>query len=368
MKKTLEIFKPGKHTTVKGQTLEFGEADLVATVAAYDPKLHEAPLVVGHPGIDAPAYGWVKTVGMSGGVMTAEPDQVDPAFAELVNAGRYKKISGSFYHPDAPANPVPGVYYLRHVGFLGAAAPSVKGLKSASFAASEEGVVEFGDWTDQVEAGLFRKLREWIISKFGQDDADQALPGWDVDTVQIQAAQPDEIQSSFAEKQHSQEGNMLTAEQIAVREAAVQQKEAGLAGREAALKQKEVLVAHQDNLAIAEGLIREGKLIPALKDQAVAMLDFAAGLSVEQVLEFGEGDAKKSLPMGETLKGYLSSQPKIVDFGEHATAEGEVSTVDFAAPPGCTVDSASLQIHNRALAYQAGHPGVEYLAAIRAVS
>ncbi|MDR3629098.1 MAG: hypothetical protein P4L42_02050, partial [Desulfocapsaceae bacterium] len=233
MNNALEIFKVGRHTALGGRTLEFGEADLRATVAAYDPLLHEAPLVVGHPGIDAPAYGWVKGLGFSEGLMTAIPDQVDPAFAEMVNAGRFKKISASFYQPDAPANPVPGVYYLRHVGFLGAAPPSVKGLKSASFAASEEGVVEFGDWADQIEAGLFRKLREWIISKFGQDEADKALPGWDVDTVQTEAAQPEEIPPSFTENQHSQEENMLTAEEIAAREAAVQQKEASFAEREA---------------------------------------------------------------------------------------------------------------------------------------
>lgn len=66
--------------------------------------------------------------------LNAEPHQVDPEFAEMVNAGRFKKISASFYTPDAPNNPVPGVYYLRHVGFLGAQPPAVKGLKQAEFA------------------------------------------------------------------------------------------------------------------------------------------------------------------------------------------------------------------------------------------
>ena len=71
MKKTLEIFKAGKHTTAAGQTLEFSEADLQATVAAYDPGKHEAPLVIGHPSIDAPAYGWV-----TGGAQFVAPDRV----------------------------------------------------------------------------------------------------------------------------------------------------------------------------------------------------------------------------------------------------------------------------------------------------
>jgi hypothetical protein len=45
---------------MSGQALAFSESDLQATVAAYDPAKHEAPLVVGHPTHDMPAYGWVQ--------------------------------------------------------------------------------------------------------------------------------------------------------------------------------------------------------------------------------------------------------------------------------------------------------------------
>ncbi len=54
---------------------------------------------------------------MNDGALSATPRQVDPAFAEMVEAGRFKKISASFYAPSASGNPVPGTYYLRHVGF-----------------------------------------------------------------------------------------------------------------------------------------------------------------------------------------------------------------------------------------------------------
>jgi len=372
MKKTLEIFKAGKHTTAAGQTLEFSEADLQATVAAYDPAKHEAPLVVGHPSIDAPAYGWVKGLSFAEGSMTAEPDQVDPAFAEMVNAGRYKKISASFYTPDAPNNPVPGIYSLRHVGFLGAQPPAVKGLKSASFAASEEGVVEFGDWTDRVEAVLFRTLREWMIAKFGMDDADKALPGWDVDTIQTEAAKPDietEIDSAFAEgsKQTKEDTTLLTPEQIAAKELELQQKEAAFSERETKLQKQEQNASHQAHLTFAEGLVKEGKLLPALKVQAVAMLDFASGLAADQVVEFGEGEGKQTLALGESFKSFLSGQPKFIEFGETAKAEKEGDTVNFSAAPGYTVDSAALEIHNKAVAYQAKNPGTEYMTAVKAV-
>ena len=132
--KHLHIFKPGRQTAMSGAVLDFSESDLAASARAYDPALHEAPIVIGHPKHDAPAYGWVKSLAASGDGLNAEPHQVDADFAELVASGRYKKISASFYLPDAPNNPVPGVYYLRHVGFLGAQPPAVKGLKQAEFA------------------------------------------------------------------------------------------------------------------------------------------------------------------------------------------------------------------------------------------
>ncbi|MBU1230253.1 MAG: hypothetical protein KKA55_08085 [Proteobacteria bacterium] len=141
----IHIFRPGTQTDVSGTTLAFTEAMLEASAKAYDPALHEAPLVVGPPQTDAPAYGWVQALAFSQSGLAASPHQVDPEFAELVRAGRFKKISASFYTPDSPQNPVPGVFYLRHVGFLGAAAPAVKGLKPVAFAAGEEGVVEFTD-------------------------------------------------------------------------------------------------------------------------------------------------------------------------------------------------------------------------------
>ncbi|TWC18630.1 Mu-like prophage I protein [Pseudomonas sp. SJZ085] len=141
----LHIFKPGTHTAQCGTTYNFTEADLAATVAAYNPTLHEAPLVIGHPQHDAPAAGWVKSLSATAHGLIAEPQQIDASFAEQIAKGSYKKISASFYHPTAANNPVPGVYYLRHVGFLGAQPPAVKGLRPIELAEGEPGVIEFSE-------------------------------------------------------------------------------------------------------------------------------------------------------------------------------------------------------------------------------
>ncbi|MBN0401429.1 peptidase, partial [Pseudomonas aeruginosa] len=113
--------------------MEFTEAILQEIAATYDPALSEAPLVIGHPKLNAPAYGWAKGLEVREGMLYAEPHQVVPEFAEAANRKMYKKRSASVYLPDSPGNPVPGKHYLRHIGFLGAVPPAIKGIPDAPF-------------------------------------------------------------------------------------------------------------------------------------------------------------------------------------------------------------------------------------------
>lgn len=301
---------------MSGAVLAFSESDLAASAAAYDPALHEAPIVVGHPALDAPAYGWVKSVSFAADGLEAEPHQVDAAFAEMVSAGRFKKISASFFPPDAPSNPVPGVYYLRHVGFLGAQPPAVKGLRAPSFAEGDEAVT---------------------------------------------------LEFSFSEAPHQpHQENAVTPEEKAALEAENAQLKARAAEAEANLKAAKAAQIHKDHAAFAESLVAAGQMLPAQQEVAVATLDFFAG--AETPVEFGEGEGKK--PLIEGFKEFLAALPKRIEFGEHATqakaGQGE-KRVEFAAPQGYGVDADSLVIHQKAVAYQVEHK-TDYLSAVKAVS
>jgi len=375
--KPIQIFKPGKHVAMNGEALSFLEADLQATAAAYDPAKHEAPLVVGHPKHDDPAYGWVGELAFADGALDVEPVQVNPDFAELVAAGAFKKISASFYSPDSPSNPVPGVYYLRHVGFLGAQPPAVKGLRNPSFADAEEGVVEFSEWDEVDNASLWRSLREWFISKFGQDEADKVIPGYQVKSLE-QGAQ-DELRktqegssagagapaASFIEK-----GEEMTPEQKARMDAleaenatlkteneSLKKTNAEFAEADAKVKESQAKAkrdaVHADNVAFAEGLVKSGKLLPASKDSTVALMDNLA--SQESAVEFGEGEGKQSSTPLEIYRKQLEASPVLVDFGEAAGGGDVGGVVNFAAPSGYSVDADRLALHSKALAYQAQH-------------
>lgn len=186
----IEIFRAGRHVDMAGRTVEFSERDLQRIARRYDPALHEAPIVIGHPKHNSPAYGWVAAARAKGPSLFAMVDQVNANFAEGVRSGAYKKVSASFYLPNSPSNPKPGDYYLRHVGFLGAQPPGVKGLEPVSFADDGNDVITV-EFAELDVATLFRSLREWLIEEFGLEKADKALPPGLVDWVQEDAAVQD---------------------------------------------------------------------------------------------------------------------------------------------------------------------------------
>lgn len=126
--KPFEIFRTGSHTSLNGQTKDFSESDLDAIAQSYNASDHEAPIVIGHPETNAPAYGWIEKIKRVGDRLIAFPKQVNDEFSELVKSGAFKKRSISIT-PDLKLN---------HVGFLGAAAPAVKGLKDVEFSENQD--------------------------------------------------------------------------------------------------------------------------------------------------------------------------------------------------------------------------------------
>jgi hypothetical protein len=127
-----EVFKAGLHTDANGNEREWTEEDLNAIVVKYNNQLpderHDAPVVIGHPVNNSPAYAWVEQLKKNGDTIEAKFSQIDPQFEELIKEGRYKKVSIALY-PDM---------MLRHVGFLGAVPPAVKGLKDSEFSGDKQ--------------------------------------------------------------------------------------------------------------------------------------------------------------------------------------------------------------------------------------
>lgn len=329
--------------------LTFTEDQLAASAKAYDPAKHEAPIVIGHPTASAPAYGWIKAVSYADSQLRAEPHQVLEDFAELVKKGAFKKVSASFYTPDAQGNPVPGVYYLRHVGFLGAQPPALKGLAPVSFKENEEGIVEFTDWNAMSVAGIFRRIKNWIIDQAGQEKADAVLPEYELEGLTVSAAKKDDA-PVYTEHHDDGVDPMKTKEQeVAEREAALKADQDKLKSDRAEFAEEHKRLAGEKSAAarskltreageFVDGLVKEGKVLPAQREGLVA---FMASQPTEGVVEFGEGDKAVKKPAAEWLREYLKAQPKVIDFAERGKAAGELP------------DNGNAEdISNRALEYQ----------------
>ncbi|HEY9105232.1 MAG TPA: hypothetical protein VIN58_01045 [Roseateles sp.] len=334
----VEVFRPGKRRAINGEVYEITAADVVALAEAYDPALHRAPHVVGHPKSDNPAYGWVESLqAVDGGnsLVVTKSGQVDAAFAELVTSGRFPNRSIAFYPPQHEANPKPGVWYPKHIGWLGAAAPAVKGLKPvAAFAGSEAGLVEFGEWEDQLQVGIFRRLREWFIGRFGVEEADKVLPSYELDALQREALKPEPDDTRSLNPIGFAEGDNPVP--TPNDQAALDKRAAELDAREAAVQQREnaqaTLVANARKAGIAafaETMIAEGRWLPAEKGRWVAFMEALPAEAA--VVEFAEGDPdkKSERPALEVFQEQMRKAPKVVAFGEHAGNERGGEAVDM---------------------------------------
>jgi hypothetical protein len=356
----LEILKPGTFTDMKGRTVQFTEAMLREVAGSYNPAVHEAPLVLGHPRHDAPAMGWAGSLAFADGRLLADPKDVDPALKDLVERKRFKHLSASLYSPAAQGNPTPGKWYLRHIGFLGAQPPAVKGLAPVSLAEDEEGVVSLGCCGDQVVARLLRGIREFFIAKFGPDDADQALPSWDLEQLDREANQPEpESCPAFSEENVNAEEAARQKAELDRKEADLTAREAGLKAREQALEAQETQAQTEAANAFAETLVQTGRLLPVEKAPIVALL-----LPGDGRIELGEGQEPQE--RSSWLRSFLEGLPRRVELGE-AAPEREEQPVDFAAPEGLTVDPQRMELHAKVVAHQKANPGMDYVTAARAV-
>ncbi len=354
----IHFFRPGRHTAMSGQTIEFTAEDLAAAAAAYDPAKWQAPIVIGHPAIDAPAYGWVKRIDNRDGELYAEAEQVEPAFAELVRAGRYKKVSAAWFTPGHPRNPTPGVYYLKHIGFLGAAAPAVAGLKPVEFGVdADDLVIEFAAASAWSVKRVFRALREWLLAREGIEVADRVVPEYEIDGLEL-PQESSAIGPAFT--QPPDEGDVMSEAEKA-RIAELESENAALRAKIAAAERAK---RHAEHVAFAEAQVKAGRMTPAIADAIVATLDALADMP--EPPQFGEGETKA--PLIEALKSALASAPVVVDFSERSAPTEGAAIAGFAAPDRHAVDPAALDLHRRALAWLSAHPGADYLTAVKAVS
>lgn len=359
-KKTIEIFRAGTHVGMDGKRYTFSDADVAAIAAGYDPALFEAPAVIGHPKHDDPAYGWATGVSVrEDGVMVAELDKVNPAFADIVAAGSYKKISPAFYPAEHPNNPTPGKLYLRHIGFLGASAPGVQGLAPVEFADGDgDGLIAFAlgeefrplAWVARNLGRALRRMRERVIAESGVEEADRQFPAYEIESAEEAATRLD--QAIERPGPRFSEGDL--AEAAATRAAELDQREADIAAREQAAAARETETAQAqaqadrdarqaEDVAFADGLIEAGRLPPGHR---ATVLGFCESLAGSEMIAFAEGEEARA--PRQAFKDFLTNNLGVsIRFEEIAGGDG----LEFAE--GRSVDDHAAAIETEMTAAQA---------------
>lgn len=326
----IEIFRAGRHLDDAGVAHHFSEADLDGMAASYSPALREAPLTVGHPKDNLPAYGWVKAVARTpAGTLAITPHQVEPQFAEMVQAGRFKKRSASFYPPHAPNNPTPGKWYLRHVAFLGAQPPAVAGLKDI---------------------------------QFSEDDAGGAVSFSEPATAEPSTQEPDDMSKELQEQLAKVQADLAAANEATTKaqaDAAAHKKAADDAQAQAASFAEKARADRKAGfVSFAETQVQAGRLLPKDKDMAVATLD---ALADAQPVEFAEGDTTRKVSPAQWLQDLIAKAQPAVSFGEFAPRSAA------QVQPGAAQGKSDAEIDQAAKAYMRQHK-VDYSEALGAVT
>ncbi len=301
----IAIFKVGKHTATNGETLNATADYLRSVVASYDKNNHQAPAVIGHPKDNSPAYGWVTAINFNEqeGILYADFEQVEPQFQQMLKDGRFKKRSASFYPPNHPSNPTKGKPYLRHVGFLGAMPPSVKGLKDFSDDDTDCITFEFNEFINTNFNEFTTNKEDNSMSKDKQDKSNTSNP------PQSPLDKGGSGVVDFAEQQA----------QLTAKEQALADREAEIAKREAEFAKQQQEAKTAEFSEYCDSLIKTGQVVPAEKSAIVEVMMTLDGS--DKTFDFAEGDTVKQKSSVEVLQSVLSRLATTVDFSEHSATD-----------------------------------------------
>ena len=303
----IDICRAGDWRDMAGRDVRLDEDRLdriVAAQAASDP----APVVVGHPEANAPAFGWVDSLRRVGDRLQAKLRDIAPAFREAVEDGRYAGRSIALQGDT-----------LRHLGFLGGRAPAVPGLAPTCFASAPETVIAFADSTAEAPQDSSEEHPDSLraLEPSGDEDGNSLVP--------LRAPQG---RGEVEEEGSDPSGSPTEAADEDGGRAALAEQEIALAEREAVLLAREAAAAADDRRRAAETAIathvEAGRVLPGERAALVALLaalgdgqgngdEDAAGGHATIAFATASGDEERMRPAA-VLEGFIEGLPRRVDY------------------------------------------------------
>lgn len=342
--KWCEIFRAGTHIDHSGKKVTVTTADIDKIISNFNEKNPDVPLVIGHPKVNSPAYGWVDKLKRDGKTLLATFKDVSVEFAEWVNQGLYKTRSISLYEDNT----------LRHIGWLGAQPPAIKGLASYQFAENEEIQIfdfsEADDYKFQTIADILSDLRDLLIEKYDIETADKVIKSWRIDDLkhidtkdkvevaafcEAMTAPYNKEQTMAKETTEQQTPPATPAEAPKTAENPVSDevqkvidaKNEEINDLKAKLETEQAEKRKTEYSQFAEQLITNGNISPSEKNTVIDLMEVCGKSGT---YDFAEGDEKSVL---NRFKSLLKTC-KHVEFAEIAKQEGaepfQKTTIDFS--------------------------------------
>ncbi|HOX27416.1 MAG TPA: hypothetical protein PLU44_16840 [Candidatus Krumholzibacteria bacterium] len=278
----VEVCLPGTWNASVGGEVTIREDDLTGIATAFDELRDTIKVPVrigGHEGL-MPAGGWVSRMRNTGGRLMAMLTDVPPVVREAINKRLFKQVSvglrRNWKDPSGKVRP----WVADHLAILGGRLPAVKGLQDLP--------ALFGDQVDGLVLTFDNK--EYV-------DMDEKALKDRIEALEKQVKTLTEAGEKAA-KDH------VTA--LAAKDTELKAAQTKLAEHDAARAKAEIE-------GLCEAAVKDGRLLPASKDAAVA-----AGLALRQMANFAEQKSPFAI-WAEDLK----SRPKILKFEEKAEASGE---------------------------------------------
>jgi len=281
---------------------------------SYDETASPAPLVLGHPSSNHPAYGWVKSLTERGGKLFAQVGQVPEVLREAVRDGYYRKCSASFFPRNHASNPKPERAYLRHVGLLGAKTPAIKGLADVAFSDADEdsGIIAFSDepMAHSDAMAMLARIVEMLSLSMKPEQVAELVP----QNVQ-DAIKGDGIISPAA-----------LCDSLNSADAALKARLSSLVQVESEAERGAISFAENLNEEFVGNMVREGRLAPCAREdikRVLTALDTGGPVSFS---DGGEGEIEKN--PADVLRDTIRSGFPIISLGE--LTRGNSETLAFA--------------------------------------
>ncbi len=343
-------------------------------VADYDSTLSEAPVTIDHAQT-GPAFGWLESVRVrEDGVVVGTFRDVHPWLFEKYQRGEYRKRSIEI----KPKLDETGRPYIKAVTFLGARNPQIKGLADPQFEEIEgvemyqyqDGDELVGSESDEGKdkkprkgggpLSLFKETMKKIFSG-GIDQLDEGQLFEEFTAAKPTAGDPPPVAPP------------VQPAQSAADTAKFAEKDSKIAELEEKLAESSAATRKVDIKAFCDGLMREGKVTPAMKTLGLEAFMLSLSDETESAQKFAETAKETSTPLA-FFQSFLETLPEQVEFKEVAppgdapedTGEHEFMQVarKFAEDKDCSIAKAISEtvkskpaLHQEFLEHQAESKG-----------